>query len=286
MSLGEKIYTFRTKMNLSQGDLADMLNVSRQSISKWETNTSVPDLDKIIKLSEIFNVTIDELVKDSTSQPVEVEEVKYIEKESKSNTSKIVGTILLCFGFLVVLLLAFMGGGLAGLIFGSPFIACGTICLLCKRNVGLWCTWTMYILVDLFLRYATGISYGMIWLTPHFEPSMNYLRLVTAWCLFLSLALLIIITVKRFSKVPIEITKQNKRKLMTLWVVCLLISIVLKVVPYTSFYSKILAYMISATVIYNIVYSIYDWLHIIYLTWVLSYSIRYYTSWKQTKRRD
>ncbi len=63
MTLGEKIYKLRTQHNLSQGDLANELNVSRQSISKWENGNSTPDLDKIIKLAEIFNISLDELIK-------------------------------------------------------------------------------------------------------------------------------------------------------------------------------------------------------------------------------
>lgn len=43
---------------LSQGDLAEVLEVSRQSVSKWETDSSVPDLDKLIKLSQLFGVTL------------------------------------------------------------------------------------------------------------------------------------------------------------------------------------------------------------------------------------
>ena len=62
MSLGERIYKLRTEKEMSQGDLADALEVSRQSISKWETNGSVPELDKLIKLSEIFDVSLDELI--------------------------------------------------------------------------------------------------------------------------------------------------------------------------------------------------------------------------------
>ena len=54
MNLGEKIYELRTARNLSQGDVADALEVSRQSVSKWENNSAVPDLDKIIKLAELF----------------------------------------------------------------------------------------------------------------------------------------------------------------------------------------------------------------------------------------
>ena len=63
MSLGETIYRLRTEKNLSQGDLADLLNVSRQSVSKWESMASIPDLEKIIKMSEIFGVTTDFLLK-------------------------------------------------------------------------------------------------------------------------------------------------------------------------------------------------------------------------------
>lgn len=66
MSLGERIYKLRTEKEMSQGDLADALEVSRQSISKWETNGSVPELDKLIKLSEIFGISLDELVTGKT----------------------------------------------------------------------------------------------------------------------------------------------------------------------------------------------------------------------------
>ena len=72
MTLGERIYKLRTGKEMSQGDLADALEVSRQSISKWETNGSVPELDKLIKLSEIFGVSLDELItgKEKMDQPV------------------------------------------------------------------------------------------------------------------------------------------------------------------------------------------------------------------------
>lgn len=303
MSLGEKIFTYRTKMNLSQGDLAEMLDVSRQSISKWETNTSIPDLDKIIKLSEIFQITIDELVKENYSEQTFVEEQYSKTEERKSNTTKVIGTILLCFGFLIVLLLSLMGGILAGLIFGSPFLACGTICLVCKRNIGLWCSWTWYILVDLYLRYATGISYNMIRMTLYFEPSMNYLRLITAWIMFLLLVALIIATVRRFRNEPIELSKKNLRLIIWGWIGLLLfivlrdttISIIVKeaskpatVVPSTSggmeanfVVNNMFSFVNS--IWYQIIVSITDWIKLIWFTSLSSVSVRYYKGWKTTK---
>ena len=53
MTLGEKISALRNQHEMSQGDLAEKMNVSRQSISKWETDTSVPELEKLIQLSEV-----------------------------------------------------------------------------------------------------------------------------------------------------------------------------------------------------------------------------------------
>lgn len=64
MPLSEKIQTLRKERNLTQEALADQLNVSRQALSKWELGASTPEADKIVQLSEFFNVTTDYLLKD------------------------------------------------------------------------------------------------------------------------------------------------------------------------------------------------------------------------------
>lgn len=66
--LSEKIYTLRKKRGLSQEQLAEQLGVSRQAVSKWESGTALPEIDKLILLSEYFNVSIDYLVKDQDEQ--------------------------------------------------------------------------------------------------------------------------------------------------------------------------------------------------------------------------
>ena len=68
MKLHEKIYHLRTEKKLSQGDLAEILDISRQSVSKWETGASVPDLDKLVKMSDLFGVTMDFLVREEMEQ--------------------------------------------------------------------------------------------------------------------------------------------------------------------------------------------------------------------------
>ena len=63
MTLGERLIQLRAKAGLSQDTLAEQLGVSRQSVSKWENDASVPDLEKLVKLSGVFGVSLDELVK-------------------------------------------------------------------------------------------------------------------------------------------------------------------------------------------------------------------------------
>ncbi len=65
MDFAEKLLTLRKANNLTQEQLAEKLDVSRQSVSKWESGQSIPELDKIVALSAIFNVTTDCILKSS-----------------------------------------------------------------------------------------------------------------------------------------------------------------------------------------------------------------------------
>ncbi|MBQ1619800.1 MAG: helix-turn-helix transcriptional regulator, partial [Oscillospiraceae bacterium] len=62
MNLAERIYTLRTERGLSQLELAEALDVSRQSISKWETGAAVPELDKLLAMSRFFGLTVGALL--------------------------------------------------------------------------------------------------------------------------------------------------------------------------------------------------------------------------------
>ena len=82
MILADKIINLRKKNGWSQEELAEKLGVTRQSISKYEGAQSIPDLDKILKLSEIFGVTTDYLIKD------ELEEEEYAPSQMHENESE------------------------------------------------------------------------------------------------------------------------------------------------------------------------------------------------------
>lgn len=64
MGFAEKLTTLRKQTGMSQEQLADRLGVTRQSVSKWESSTAMPELGKLIAISELFDVTVDYLVKD------------------------------------------------------------------------------------------------------------------------------------------------------------------------------------------------------------------------------
>ena len=65
--LSERICQLRRKCGLSQEQLAERIGVSRQAISKWESGTSTPELEKLIALSECFQITLDELIREPVS---------------------------------------------------------------------------------------------------------------------------------------------------------------------------------------------------------------------------
>ena len=105
MNLGENIYQYRTKNNFSQEALAIELEVSRQSVSKWENNSAVPELDKLIKMATVFHITLDQLVFPDAQKPV----VSETETTTEYSLKIVVGLILFIFGLLGFLFSVFLG---------------------------------------------------------------------------------------------------------------------------------------------------------------------------------
>lgn len=73
MGFAEKIYALRTQAGMSQASLAETLQVSRQTVSKWELGASYPEIEKLLAISELYHVTTDFLLKD---QPASQEDVR------------------------------------------------------------------------------------------------------------------------------------------------------------------------------------------------------------------
>ncbi|MDE5939757.1 MAG: helix-turn-helix domain-containing protein [Lachnospiraceae bacterium] len=82
MDFSEKLLTLRKARDLTQEELAEKLNVSRQSVSKWESGQAVPELDKIVALSTVFDVTTDYLLKSSEIDDLSVK-TEMLEKQQQ-----------------------------------------------------------------------------------------------------------------------------------------------------------------------------------------------------------
>ena len=124
MNLGENVFQLRTAQNRSQTELADLLGVSRQSVSKWENNTAIPDLERLINMSHIFSVTLDELVFGPPKKEPEPSPSPQLQAEATTIINQhppvrvLVGLCMLVFGMIFFLLSIFWGNHLA---FGEAF---------------------------------------------------------------------------------------------------------------------------------------------------------------------
>lgn len=80
MTLGEKIAKQRKKLNYTQEQLADIFGVSRQSISKWESDIAYPETDKLIELGKLFDCSMDYLLKEEVTEKSGVQTSGFTEK--------------------------------------------------------------------------------------------------------------------------------------------------------------------------------------------------------------
>ncbi len=88
MDLGERLLEYRKAKKLSQEDVAEKIGVSRQTVSKWETNQSMPDFDKIVPICELFEIDANELLTGNNNRNEEKENEKVLETKKSTNKSK------------------------------------------------------------------------------------------------------------------------------------------------------------------------------------------------------
>lgn len=109
MTFADKILSLRKQANLTQEELAEKLEVSRQAISRWEMGTALPDAANLLRMSKLFGVTVDYLVNDEYASERDLPIVKKTEVTVKDETKK-QGAFILLVGSQI---LAFLVEGLA-----------------------------------------------------------------------------------------------------------------------------------------------------------------------------
>ena len=167
MKLSEKILSLRTARGLSQGDLAEKLEVSRQSVSKWETGQSVPDLDKIVRLAEFFGVTTDYLLRESEAPPSEPHLV-YVERPREEGpvAKKALGTgeivCILLFLTSALTIFSYLAAGAlwhadeAALLLTFALIGFSAELFFCRRHPWATLLWTVVGLLPFWIHLTVG----------------------------------------------------------------------------------------------------------------------------------
>lgn len=142
MTLGKRICALRMARNMSQGDLAETLDVSRQSVSKWENDAAVPDLDKLIRMCALFDVSMDELV---LGKKRELMPAKAPSDRSWWTLPRIpVGALLMIFGALALVILLAADKAPLALTISLPALAAGLTVLLVRKFTALASFWAAY----------------------------------------------------------------------------------------------------------------------------------------------
>lgn len=112
MNLGEKLFELRKTKNLTQDEVAEKLNVTRQTVSKWETNQSSPDFDKIVPICELFEIGVEELLtgkkeekQEKNEEQEEKKEKVLTKQEAKEKSAKVVSGSIFIYILAVALIM-------------------------------------------------------------------------------------------------------------------------------------------------------------------------------------
>lgn len=113
MTLGERIKNYRKELGLSQEELAEKINVSRQAITKWENDSGIPDIDNLISLSKIMGVSLDELVMGEKENDISDIKRSAINQRNKNCKLYLIAVISFSFAFFCwfILLLVYAANG-------------------------------------------------------------------------------------------------------------------------------------------------------------------------------
>ena len=111
MKFNEKLIELRKKEGLSQEELGYKLNVTRQTVSKWELGQTTPEMDKLVEMSKIFNISVDELVNDNETveQNTIIEDKKIGNASSKEKIVKYIIIGVICIAIIYLVIVVFVG---------------------------------------------------------------------------------------------------------------------------------------------------------------------------------
>ena len=135
MSFGDNLQYYRKKNNITQEQLAEKLDVSRQSVSKWESNTTYPEMDKLLQMCELFSCTMDVLLRGNAEDACREDTNDYDRHMNTFSRLISAGIGLLFLG--VALLLVLLGIGVPNIIAVMGLLACAIVGIMIFITSGL-----------------------------------------------------------------------------------------------------------------------------------------------------
>lgn len=205
MNISDRIGLLRKAKGISQEELADKIGVSRQAVSKWESEQSIPDIDKIIILSDYFDVTTDYILKGIESPNIE-------NKEKNSEIGVIVASALNLIGAIISWAIWYEKQTMYAIIIGLVFIVLGCMVYLIssldargrikeKISYNFWC-FNIWILSFIPLSFIYNIIFaGQMAPYPLLcQPIIMYPVFFVIYITF-CVSVVLILTKKRKSKV-------------------------------------------------------------------------------------
>ncbi|MFK7681853.1 helix-turn-helix domain-containing protein [Priestia megaterium] len=132
MRLGDQLQRLREEKNMSREELAQQINVSRQAVYKWENNKGYPDIQNLLRLSEIYETTIDELIKNDPTLQKKIDnnqdENKELDDEEMLNPGFYIGIVIIFLGI-------FLGIALGNLIVSTFLNIIGTLIICFYKDI-------------------------------------------------------------------------------------------------------------------------------------------------------
>lgn len=205
MNIADRIQTLRKARGMSQEELADKIGVSRQAVSKWESEQSMPDIQKIIIMSDYFGVTTDYILKG-------IEQSKQSDKKADANIFVITATVLNFIGFIVAaaiwyeeqvataIAIGFILMAMGGMIFGIGTVVAAEQT---KKNA-IYRFWFVNIWILAFIPISiiyNGLFIGII--APYPILVLPLIPFFACWAIYIAICVgtdLIIIRKKAASK--------------------------------------------------------------------------------------
>ena len=104
MNIGSKIRELRILNGLTQEELALKLSVTRQAVSNWETGKNLPDIEILINISNVFNISLDQLIKGDNMEKKLIKDGSDTRRARYNMVMVIIGTFLLCIGVMMIVI--------------------------------------------------------------------------------------------------------------------------------------------------------------------------------------